>query len=270
MADKITAPDITAMKAKGAKIAMVTAYDYTFARLFDEAGVDVLLVGDSLGMVIQGRPSTLGVTMDHMIYHTHCVSRGAKRAHVVLDLPFMSYQASVEDAIRVSGMALKNGRAEAVKLEGGEEMAGTVHALTSLGIPVMGHVGLMPQRVQQMGGYKIQGRGKEEAKRVLHDAVAIADAGAYCLVLEGIPLELAQKITEEIKIPTVGIGSGPHCDGQVLVCYDFLGMNPDFSPKFVKKFANLHEQIRDAAVRFIQDVRSGGFPTVEHSFQDNA
>lgn len=268
--DKIAAPDITAMKHSGTKIAMVTAYDYTFARIFDEAGVDVLLVGDSLGMVVQGRKNTLGVTMDHMIYHTHCVARGAKRAHVVLDLPFMSYQSSVEDAIRVSGMALKNGRAEAVKLEGGEELAGTVHALTSLGIPVMGHVGLMPQRVQKMGGYKIQGRGKEEAKHVLHDAQAIADAGAYCLVLEGIPMDLAKKITEQIKIPTVGIGSGPHCDGQVLVCYDMLGMNPDFSPKFVKKFANLHEQIRDATHRFIEDIRSGAFPAAEHSFQEKS
>ena len=265
---RVTTVSLKERKQAGEKITALTAYDFPTAKLMDEAGVDILLVGDSLGMVIQGRENTLGVTMDHMVYHTHCVSRGAKRAHVVLDLPFMSYQASVEDAIRVSGMALKNGKAEAVKLEGGEELAGTVHALTSMGIPVMGHVGLMPQRVQKMGGYKIQGRGKDEARHVLHDAMAIADAGAYCLVLEGIPLELAKKITEEIKIPTVGIGSGPHCDGQVLVCYDMLGMNPDFSPKFVKKYTNLHEQIRDAATRFIQEVRSGTFPTVEHSFQD--
>lgn len=267
-ASKITAPEMTAMKGRGEKIAMVTAYDYTFARLFDGAGVDCLLVGDSLGMVVQGRKNTLGVTMDHMIYHCHCVALGAQRAHVVLDLPFMSYQASVQDAVRVAGLALKKGKAEAVKLEGGEEMAETVYALSALGIPVMGHVGLMPQKVQGMGGYKIQGRGKEGSRKVLKDAKAIAEAGAYCLVLEGIPMELAERITREIPIPTVGIGSGPHCDGQVLVCYDLLGMVQDFSPKFVKQYAHLQRDITEAAKSFIQEVRSGRFPTVEQSFTE--
>jgi len=212
--------------------------------------------------------NTLGVTMDHMIYHCHCVARGAEHAQVVLDLPFMSYQSSVEDAIRVSGMALKKGKAEAVKLEGGEEMAETVRALSSLGIPVMGHVGLMPQRVQKMGGYKIQGRGKESARKVLRDAKAIAQAGAYCLVLEGIPMELAQRITKEISIPTVGIGSGPHCDGQVLVCYDLLGMYSELSPKFVKRYADLGKGIGEAAKSYIQEVRAGKFPTAAQSFSD--
>ncbi len=267
---KVTVPKLQEMKAKGEKITMVTAYDYSFARLLDEAGVDILLVGDSLGMVIQGRPNTLGVTLDHMIYHSHCVANGASRAHLVCDLPFLSYQASVEDAIRACGMALKRGHAEAVKLEGGEEMAETVRALSKLGIPVMGHVGLMPQRVQQMGGYKIQGKGKEAAKRILKDAKAIAQAGAYALVLEGIPLELAKKITESVSIPTIGIGSGPHCDGQVLVGYDLLGMYPEFSPKFVKKYAELGKAVTAAARRYVEEVRAGNFPAPEHSFSDDS
>lgn len=265
---KLKAPDIRSMKESGTKVTMVTAYDYTFARIFDEAGVDCLLVGDSLGMVVQGRPNTLSVTLDQMVYHTHCVARGADRAHVVCDLPFMSYQASVADAIRVSGQALKEGRAEAVKMEGGEELADHVHAVNKMGIPVMGHVGLMPQRVQQMGGYKVQGRGREAARQVFRDAKAIADAGAYCLVLEGIPGELAEKITKEVKIPTVGIGSGAHCDGQVLVCYDLLGMYPDLSPKFVKKYATLHDQITNATRNFINEVRAGSFPTAAHSYEE--
>ncbi|MDX1386008.1 MAG: 3-methyl-2-oxobutanoate hydroxymethyltransferase [bacterium] len=268
MVKKLTAPDITALKDQDAKITMVTAYDYSFARILDEAGVEGLLVGDSLGMVIQGRKNTLGVTMDHMVYHSHCVARGAERAHVICDLPFMSYQSSKEDAIRASGLALKKGRAEAVKLEGGEEVADIIHAVSSLGIPVMGHVGLMPQRVQKMGGYKIQGKGKENARQVLKDAKAVAEAGAYALVLESIPLELAAKITKEVDIPTIGIGSGPHCDGQVLVIYDLLGMFPDLSPKFVKNYANLHAVIRESVEKFIQEVRTGAFPTEAQSFSD--
>ncbi len=265
---KLTVPEIKAMKGREEKITMVTAYDYTFARLLDQAGVDILLVGDSLGMVIQGRKNTLGVTLDHMIYHTHCVAKGADRAHVALDLPFMSYQAAKEDAVRACGLALKKGKAESVKMEGGEEITGIVKAVTSLGIPVMGHVGLMPQRIQQMGGYKVQGRGKEEAKKVLKDAKAIAKAGAYALVLEGIPLELAKRITEEIDIPTIGIGSGPHCDGQVLVVYDLLGMYEELSPKFVKKYVDLNQVITEAVQNFIEEVRSGKFPNQKHSYSD--
>lgn len=265
---KITVPQIVARKTKGDKLVMVTAYDYTFARLLDEAGTDILLVGDSLGMVVQGRKNTLGVTMDHMIYHSHCVSKGAERAHVVCDLPFLSYQASKEDAIRASGAALKKGHAESVKMEGGEEIAETVRAVVDLGIPVMGHVGLMPQRVQQMGGYKIQGRGKEAAKKVLKDAKAVAQAGAYAIVLEGIPLELAKQVTKEVSVPTIGIGSGPHCDGQVLVCYDLLGMFEDISPKFVKRYADLKKAIGSAVSAFGDEVRRGKFPGIEHSFSD--
>ncbi len=265
---KITVPQIVAMKVKGEKIAMVTAYDYSFAKLIDGAGVEVILVGDSLGMVVQGRKNTLGVTLDHMVYHCHCVAKGAERAHVVGDLPFLSYQASKEDAIRSSGELLKRGHADSVKLEGGEEIAETVKAVVDLGIPVMGHVGLMPQRIQQMGGYKIQGRGKEAAKKVMRDAKAIADAGAYSLVLEGITLELAKEITAAVSIPTIGIGSGPHCDGQVLVCYDLLGVFQDFSPKFVKHYADLKQVVGTALGTYIAEVKSGKFPGPEHSFSE--
>lgn len=265
---KITVPQIVAMKAKGDKIAMVTAYDYSFAKLIDGAGVEVILVGDSLGMVVQGRKNTLGVTLDHMVYHCHCVAKGAERAHVVGDLPFLSYQASKEDAIRSSGELLKKGHADSVKLEGGEEIAETVRAVVDLGIPVMGHVGLMPQRIQQMGGYKIQGRGKDAAKKVMRDAKAVAEAGAYALVLEGITLELAKEITAEVSIPTIGIGSGPHCDGQVLVCYDLLGVFQDFSPKFVKHYADLKQVVGAALGSYIAEVKSGKFPGPEHSFSD--
>ncbi len=267
---KITVPEIREMKKRGQKIAMVTAYDYTFARLLDEAGVEILLVGDSLGMVVQGRPNTLGVTLDHMIYHSHCVAQGARRAQVVCDLPFMSYQAAKEDAVRACGLVLKKGHVEAVKMEGGEEIAEIVHAVTSLGIPVMGHVGLMPQHVQEMGGYKIQGKGKEGAKKVLKDAKAIAEAGAYALVLEGIPLELAQKITAAVKIPTIGIGSGPHCDGQVLVVYDLLGMFADITPKFVKQYAELADPITMAVKNFVDEVKTGKFPSAKHSYSDKS
>lgn len=267
---KITVPQIAKLKAEGKKISMVTAYDYTMAKLLDRAGVDILLVGDSLGMVIQGRKNTLAVSLDHMIYHSHCVAKAAERAQVVCDLPFMSYQASKEDAIRACGAALKKGKAEAVKLEGGEEIAEIVASVTALGIPVMGHVGLMPQHVQQMGGYKIQGRGKEAAKKVLRDAKAIAEAGAYALVLEGIPLELAQKITESIAIPTIGIGSGPHCDGQVLVCYDLLGMFEEVAPKFVKKYAELGKEITEAVKNYVNEVQAGKFPSEEYSYRDKA
>lgn len=268
MKEKITVPQMVALKEQGQKIVMVTAYDYTMAKIMDEAGVDCLLVGDSLGMVVQGRQNTLGVTLDHMIYHSHCVAKAAKRAHVVCDLPFMSYQSSKEAAIHASGIVLKKGHAEAVKMEGGEEIAELIGAVVNLGIPVMGHVGLMPQRVQQMGGYKVQGRGKENAKRVLKDAKAVVQAGAYALVLEGIPQELATKITKEVKVPTIGIGSGMHCDGQVLVGYDLLGMYSEISPKFVKKYLQGHELVSQAVQDFAQEVRDGRFPEDSHSFQD--
>jgi len=266
MPTKITVPELLKMKKEGRKISMLTAYDYTMARILDEAGAHVILVGDSLGMVVQGRKNTLGVSLDHMIYHSHCVSKGLTRAHLVCDMPFMSYQSSVDEAVKNCGKVLKQGHAEAVKLEGGEEIAATVKRLTDLGIPVMGHVGLKPMHVHLMGGYKVQGRDSKSEKRILNDARAIEKAGAYSIVLEGIPADLAQKISRSLKIPTIGIGSGSHCDGQVLVIYDLLGMYQEIQPKFVRRYANLFETITDSVKRYISDVESGNFPSDKESF----
>jgi 3-methyl-2-oxobutanoate hydroxymethyltransferase len=266
MPTKITAPELIKMKREGRKIAMLTAYDYTMARILDEAGAHVVLVGDSLGMVVQGRKNTLGVNLDHMIYHSHCVSKALARAHLVCDMPFMSYQSSIEEAVKNCGKVLKQGHAEAVKVEGGEEIAATVKRLTELGIPVMGHVGLKPMHVHLMGGYKVQGRDLKSEKQILKDAKALEKAGAYSLVLEGIPADLAQKISHSLKIPTIGIGSGPHCDGQVLVIYDLLGMYQEIQPKFVRRYANLFETITDSVKRYMNDVQSGTFPSEKESF----
>ncbi len=260
IAKKITIPEILLAKKSGIKLSMMTAYDYTMAKLLDQAGIDILLVGDSLGMVVQGRKNTLGVTMDHMIYHSHCVSMGATRAHVVMDMPFMSYQSSQEEAIHNCGMALKKGKAHSVKMEGGIEIVDIVKQVVDFGIPVMGHVGLKPQYVHAMGGFLKQGKDPQDAKKILKDAKAIAAAGAYAIVLESIPAELAEKISKSINIPTIGIGSGSHCDGQVLVCYDFLGMNPDDVPGFVKPYAKLSENIIQATKRYITDIQSGNYP----------
>ncbi|WP_223636264.1 3-methyl-2-oxobutanoate hydroxymethyltransferase [Corallococcus sp. EGB] len=267
MKDKVTIHTLKRLKQSGQKICMVTAYDATFARILDEGGADVLLVGDSLGMVIQGQESTLPVTMDQMVYHCAAVSRGAKRAHVVGDLPFMSYQVSPQEAVRNAGRLVAEGNVGSVKLEGGAEFADTVRAIVRASIPVMGHLGLTPQSVHKMGGYVVQGRDEDAARRMLEDALALEAAGAYALVLEGVPLELARTITQSLKIPTIGIGAGKHCDGQVLVCYDLLGMNPDFKPKFVKRFANLHGNITEATNTFFSEVRAGTFPDEEHSFK---
>jgi 3-methyl-2-oxobutanoate hydroxymethyltransferase len=266
MPKKITIPDLVAAKKEERKITMLTAYDYTMAKLIDQAGIDIVLVGDSLGMVIQGRKNTLGVNLDHMIYHSHCVAKGLSQAHLVCDMPFMSYQSSIEEAVKNCGKIIKQGRAEAVKLEGGEEIAPTVKRLTNLGIPVMGHVGLMPMHVHRMGGYKVQGRDTKSEKQILKDAKAIEKAGAYSLVLEGIPATLAQKITRSLKIPTIGIGSGPHCDGQVLVIYDLLGMYQEIRPKFVRQYLNLFETITEAVKHYIRDVQEGDFPSEKESF----
>ncbi len=263
---KITVPALLARKLRGPKIAVLTAYDATMARLLDEGGADVLLVGDSLGMVVQGLPNTLPVTVEEICYHGRAVARAARRAHVVGDLPFMSYQSSVERALESAGQLLKTGGFEAVKLEGGQRFAEHVRAIVAAGIPVMGHVGLMPQSVHAMGGFRVQGKADTEAERILADARAIAEAGAYSIVLEGIPSELGRRITEAISIPTIGIGAGPACDGQVLVCYDFLGMYPDFKPKFVKHFAELGAQIVAATQSYVQEVQSGAFPAPEQSF----
>ena len=262
---KLTAPAVAAKKAKKEKIAVVTAYDATFARLLEEGGADVLLVGDSLGMVVQGLSTTLPVTLDEILYHGRAVARGAKRAQVVGDMPFMSYQVSPEEALRSAGRMVKEGSFEAVKLEGGVRFAEHVKAIVGAGIPVMGHVGLLPQSVHAMGGFKVQGTG-DDAERVLADAQALEAAGAYSIVLEGIPAELARRITDAIRIPTIGIGAGPHCDGQVLVCYDLLGMYRDLKPKFVKHFGEIGQGIVDATRAYVSEVKSGAFPTAAHSF----
>jgi 3-methyl-2-oxobutanoate hydroxymethyltransferase len=265
--DKVTIHTLKRLKQIGQKICMVTAYDATFARIFDDAGADVLLVGDSLGMVVQGHPSTLPVTLEQMIYHSAAVSRAAKRAHVVGDMPFMSYQVTAEEAIRNAGRLVSEGGVSSVKLEGGSEFAGTIHRLVRASIPVMGHIGLTPQSVHKMGGYVVQGRDEQAANKLLDDAVSLEQAGCYALVLEGIPMELAREITARITIPTIGIGAGVGCDGQVLVCYDLLGMNPDFKPKFVKPYADLYGQIRGAAESFFAEVRAEAFPDEAHSFK---
>ena len=267
MKDQVTIHTLKRQKQSGQKICMVTAYDATFARVFDEAGADVLLVGDSLGMVVQGHDSTLPVTVDQMVYHCAAVSRGARRALVVGDMPFMSYQVSVEEAVRNAGRLVTEGRVAAVKLEGGAEFSNVVSALVRASIPVMGHLGLTPQSVHKMGGYVVQGRDEDAARKMLEDALALERAGCFSLVLEGVPLDLARQISQRLSIPTIGIGAGKHCDGQVLVCYDLLGMNPDFKPKFVKRYANLHGSMTEAAGAFFSEVRSGSFPDEEHSFK---
>lgn len=262
----VTVPRIRKMKRDGTRITMVTAYDATFARLFDEAGIDVLLVGDSLGMVVQGHDSTLPVTVDEVIYHCRAVARGTRRAHVVGDMPFLSWQVSPEQALTNAGRFLSEGGAQSVKLEGGVDAAPTIERIVHAGIPVMAHVGLTPQSVHAMGGFRVQGKSERAAARVLADAKAVADAGAYSVVLEGIPTDLAKRITDEVDIPTIGIGAGPHCDGQVLVCYDLLGLTPDLKPKFVKRYAEFFEEGLTAARRYRDEVRAGVFPSEEYAF----
>jgi 3-methyl-2-oxobutanoate hydroxymethyltransferase len=267
--DKVTIHTLKRFKQAGQKICMVTAYDATFAHILDAAGADVLLVGDSLGMVVQGHDSTLPVTMEQMIYHSAAVRRGARRAHVVGDLPFMSYQVSPQEAVRNAGRLVSEGGVGSVKLEGGAEFVEVISAITRASIPVMGHLGLTPQSVHKMGGYVVQGRDEDAARKILEDAIALEEAGCYALVLEGVPLELARTITQRLSIPTIGIGAGRYCDGQVLVCYDLLGMNPDFKPKFVKRYADLHGNITEAAGSFFSEVRAGTFPDEDHSFKYN-
>ena len=265
---KVTVPDVRARKG-GVPLAMVTAYDFTMARLLDEGGADLLLVGDSLGMVVQGHPTTLPVTVDEICYHARAVARGARRAHVVADMPFMSFQVSSLQALENAGKLVKDGACESVKLEGGEEVAEHVRRIVAAGIPVMGHVGLTPQSVHAMGGFKVQGKGEDAAERVLADARALDEAGAYAIVLEAIPPDLAQEITDSVSVPTIGIGAGAGCDGQVLVCYDMLGMYPDLQPKFAKRFAEVGQQILGATRAYIDEVRSRSFPGPEHAFKAN-
>ncbi len=263
---KLTVPALRARKTQGPKIAMVTAYDATMARLLEAGGVDVLLVGDSLGMVVQGLTNTLAVTLDEMCYHGRAVARAAQRAHVMGDLPFMSYQASPEQAVLAAGRLLKEGGCESVKLEGGADYAEHIRRIVSCGIPVMAHIGLTPQSVHAMGGFRVQGRDAASAERLLADAKAVEAAGAFALLLEGIPSELSARITQAVSIPTVGIGAGPDCDGQVLVCYDFLGMYPELRPRFVKRFAEVGDAIVEATRAYVTEVRGGAFPSEQHSF----
>jgi 3-methyl-2-oxobutanoate hydroxymethyltransferase len=264
--DKVTIHTLREMKRRGEKITMLTAYDATFARLLDESRVDILLVGDSLGMVIQGQQTTLPVTLDECIYHTRAVTRGARRAHVVGDMPFMSYQTSLEDAMRNAGRMMKEGGAHAVKLEGGAQHAELVSRLVRVGIPVMGHIGLTPQSFHQLGGFKVQGRDQGQDEALLADARALQDAGAYALVIEGIPREIAARITQALAIPTIGIGAGSGCDGQVLVIYDLLGMDDEFKPKFVRRYEHFAMRIRNAVTAYCEDVRAGAFPNDSESF----
>ncbi|HEV8246090.1 MAG TPA: 3-methyl-2-oxobutanoate hydroxymethyltransferase [Polyangiaceae bacterium] len=268
-AQKITAPALRARKGKGPKIAALTAYDATFARLLEQGGADILLVGDSLGMVVQGLANTLPVTLEEICYHARAVARAAHRAQVVGDLPFMSYQLSAEQALASAGRLLKEGGCEAVKLEGGEKYAEHVRRMVEAGIPVMGHVGLLPQSVHAMGGFRVQGTKADSAERVIADAQALEQAGVYSMVVEGVPADLGRRITAAVGVPTIGIGAGPDCDGQVLVCYDFLGMYSDVRPKFVKRFTELGEAIVAATERYVSEVQGGSFPGPEHSFGGN-
>lgn len=266
MTRRNTVRDIHQLYADKTPIAMVTAYDYTFARLVELAGLDIILVGDSLGNVIQGHDTTVPVEVDDIVYHTRAVMRGNDSAHVVADLPFMSYQASVDDGMRNAGRLLKEGGAQAVKLEGGRSVAPLVKRMTEAGIPVVGHLGLTPQSVHATGGYRVQGKGEEAARELLADARALEEAGAYLLVLEMVPTDLARRVTETLSIPTIGIGAGPHTSGQVLVIQDLLGMNADFKPRFVKRFAHLEESIVGALSEYGDEVREKAFPDDEHSY----
>ena len=261
----ITIPELYRKKAEGEKITMLTAYDYPTAQMVDEAGIDVVLVGDSLGVVVQGHANTLPVTMDEMLYHTRMVARAVKDALAVGDMPFLSYQVSVEEGIRNAGLFLKAG-ASAVKLEGGSAVCHLIAALTRYDIPVMAHIGLTPQSVHRMGGYKVQGKAEGQAERLLADARAVEEAGAFSVVLEGVPRELAKRITAEISIPTIGIGAVPDCDGQVLVLHDMLGMFDRFTPKFVKRYASLKAEAVKAITKYKKEVMSGKFPSDKESF----
>jgi 3-methyl-2-oxobutanoate hydroxymethyltransferase len=263
---KVTTATLRARKGSGERIAVLTAYDVVFARLADEAGIDVVLVGDSLGMVVQGKRSTLAVTLDEMVYHSRIVSRGVRRAHLVADLPFMSYQASVEDGMRASGRLLKEGRAEAVKLEGGEEVAELVGRLVRAGIPVMGHVGMTPQSMHQLGGFKVQGRTDAQRAKILADARAVTEAGAYAVVIEAVPHTLASEITAAVAVPTIGIGAGVDCDGQVMVMHDLLGLEPAWKPRFVRRYAEMGKAAGEAFAAYAADVRAGRFPAPQETY----
>jgi 3-methyl-2-oxobutanoate hydroxymethyltransferase len=263
---KITTATLREMKARHERISALTAYDHLFAQLLDQASVDIVLVGDSVGTVMQGRETTVTVTMDQMVYHTELVSRGIERAFVVGDMPFLSYQVSIEDAMRNAGRLLKEGRAEAVKLEGGAVVAPTVARLVAAGIPVMGHIGLTPQSIHQFGSYKARGQDEGERRQIVDDARSLEQAGAFAVVVEKVPAELGAEITRSVQIPVIGIGAGPHCDGQILVTHDMLGLFSRFRPRFVRRYAELGRLIGSAVASYAQDVRDGTFPSADESY----
>ena len=263
---RITIPSLVARKERGERIAMLTAYDFTFATIFDAAGIDILLIGDSLGNVMQGQDTTLPVTLDEVVYHTRLVARGAQRAMVVSDMPFGSYQISAEDAVRSACRCVKEGGAHAVKLEGGEHIAATIERIVAAEIPVMAHVGLTPQSIHRMGGHRVQGRDEASRTRVIRGAQAVEAAGAFAVVLEGVPADLALEITQLLTIPTIGIGAGIHCDGQVLVMHDMLGLT-DWTPSFVKQYVNLGSLASQAARNFAEEVANSKFPDAKHSYR---
>ncbi len=266
MNKRFTVTSFLESKKRNEKITMLTAYDYSTAKLIDEAGIESILVGDSLGMVVLGYESTLEVTVDDIIHHCRAVSRGAKNALIVGDMPFLSYHISIEDTVRNAGRIIQEGKAHTVKLEGGVEIIDKVKAIVKAQIPVMGHLGLTPQSINMFGGFKVQGKSEDQAKKIINDAIELEKAGAFAIVLEGIPAKLAQIITEKLTIPTIGIGAGNNCDGQVLVSNDMLGMFSDFTPKFVKKYANLKDSIIYSTKQYISEVKSMDFPSKEHTF----
>jgi len=263
----VTIQDLWKKKSEGKKITMLTAYDYPFAKIVDEAGIDMILVGDSLAMVVQGKENTLPATMDEMVYHTSMVVRAVKNAMVIGDMPYLSYQVSVEDAVKNAGRFIKEAGAHGVKVEGGSEVIPQIKAMTKAEIPVLGHIGLTPQAILRMGGFKVQGRTEEQKKRLIEDALSLEDAGAFAIVLEAIPMDLAKEITEKLSIPTIGIGAGPYCDGQVLVLHDILGLFERFTPRFVKRYTNLKDLSLQAIRQYKEEVEKGLFPSEEQSFK---
>jgi len=263
---KVTASNLMAMKAKGEKISMLTVYDYSMAVIMDQSGMDAVLIGDSAANVMSGYSSTLPITLDQMIYHAQCVVRGVRRAHVVVDMPFGSYQVSEEEAVRSAIRIIKESGADSLKMEGGEEIIGAVRKIVNAGIPVMGHLGLMPQSINKYGTYALRAKDEEEAAKLISDAKFLEAAGCYAIVLEKIPASLAQQVTQSLRIPTIGIGAGSETDGQVLVMQDMLGMNKGFAPKFLRKYANLFDDITNAFANYISDVKSGSFPNENEQY----
>lgn len=264
--DKVTTQTVVEMKVRSEKISMLTAYDYTMGGIIDSAGIDVILVGDSASNVMAGHDTTIPMTMDHMIYHTSCVVRGVDRALVIADLPFMTYQVTAKEALINAGRMMKEAGAHAVKLEGGKSITNTVKKIVDAGIPVMGHLGLTPQSIYKFGTYKVRAKEEQEAEQLMKDALELEKAGVFSVVLEKIPSGLAKKVTETLSVPTIGIGAGPHCDGQVLVLHDMLGLNKDFSPRFLRRYADLHESMTGAVKHYISDVKKGSFPNENEQY----